>query len=53
VKEITHERAFGSADVSAVTVVCTVETRDRAHIEELYRCLEEERIRYTPFRHGS
>ncbi|HVW01011.1 MAG TPA: threonine ammonia-lyase [Planctomycetaceae bacterium] len=53
VKEITHERAFGSADVSAVTVVCTVETRDRAHIEELYSRLQEERIRYTPFRHGS
>jgi threonine dehydratase len=52
VKEITHDRAFGSADVSAVTVVCTVETRDRGHIEELYRRLDVEKIRYIPFRHA-
>lgn len=33
VKQIVHERAFASADVSAVEVQCVVETRDRAHAE--------------------
>jgi len=42
VKQIEHERAFASADVSKVTVVCTVETRDRAHIEQLHAKLREE-----------
>lgn len=37
VKQIEHERAFGSADVSRVRVLCTVETRDADHIEELHR----------------
>ena len=49
VKEITHDRAFGSADVSAVSVVCTVETRDRAHIDELYRKLRAQGIEYSPY----
>ena len=44
VKEITHDRAFGGPDVTAVNVVCTVETADRAHIAELYRQLREEGI---------
>ena len=33
VKQVVHERAFASADVSAVEVQCVVETRDRAHVE--------------------
>lgn len=33
VKQIVHERAFASADVSAVEVQCVVETRDRTHLE--------------------
>ncbi len=33
VKQIVHERAFASADVSAVEVQCVVETRDRAHLD--------------------
>ncbi len=37
IKEIAHDRAFSGADVSAVNVVCTVETRDRSHIAELHR----------------
>jgi threonine dehydratase len=44
VKEITHDRAFCGPDVTAVDVVCTVETADRAHIAELYRQLREEGI---------
>lgn len=35
VKQIEHERAFASADMSKVTVVCTVETRDQEHVETL------------------
>jgi len=42
VKQIEHERMFASADMSKVTVVCTVETRDRQHIEALHAKLREE-----------
>ena len=35
VKQVVHERAFASSDVSAVRVVCTVETRDRDHLAQL------------------
>ncbi len=35
VKQVVHERAFASSDVSAVRVVCTVETRDRDHLSQL------------------
>lgn len=41
VKEIAHDRTFGNAEVSAVQVICTVETRDSAHIEELHRTLSD------------
>jgi threonine dehydratase len=41
VKEITHDRTFCAADVSAVQVSCVVETRDQAHIESLQRALLE------------
>lgn len=40
VKDIAHDRAFSGADVSAVNVFCTVETRDRAHIAALHRALK-------------
>jgi threonine dehydratase len=40
VKDITHDRAFSGADVSAVNVLCTIETRDRAHIARLHRALK-------------
>jgi threonine dehydratase len=36
IKEITHDRAFAGPDVTAVRVVCTVETRDHAHAQELF-----------------
>ncbi|HVS53109.1 MAG TPA: threonine ammonia-lyase [Opitutaceae bacterium] len=39
IKDIAHDRAFSGADVSAVNAVCTVETRDRAHIAALHRAL--------------
>lgn len=40
IKDIEHDRAFSGPDVSAVQVVCTVETRDHAHIKELLRALK-------------
>ncbi len=39
IKDIAHDRAFSGPDVSAVNAVCTVETRDHAHIRELHRAL--------------
>lgn len=39
IKDIEHDRAFSGPDVSAVHAVCTVETRDHAHIRELHRAL--------------
>ena len=41
VKQVVHDRAFASSDVSAVNVLCTVETRDRAHLDELLARLQE------------
>jgi threonine dehydratase len=40
VKDVAHDRAFSGPDVSAVQVVCTVETRDRHHIATLHRALK-------------
>ena len=39
IKEVMHDRAFSGPNVAAVNVLCTVETRDQAHIDELYRTL--------------
>ncbi len=39
IKDIAHDRAFSGPDVSAVHAVCTVETRDRAHVAALRRAL--------------
>lgn len=38
-KDIAHDRAFSGPDVHAVNAICTVETRDHAHIRELRRAL--------------
>lgn len=35
IKQVVHDRAFAGSDVSAVQVLCTVETRDRRHLETL------------------
>lgn len=45
IKDIAHDRAFSGADVSAVNVLCTVETRDRAHIVALHRALKKSGFR--------
>lgn len=48
IKEIIHDRAFAGPDISAVNVLCTVETRDAEHIRELYSRLESEKIKVVP-----
>jgi threonine dehydratase len=35
IKEVVHERAFASVDVSKVNVLCTVETKNHKHVAEL------------------
>lgn len=39
IKQIVHERAFASADVSTVEVDCVVETRDHEHARAVIRAL--------------
>lgn len=39
VTEILHNRTFAGPDFSRVHVLCTVETRDAAHIDEIQECL--------------
>jgi threonine dehydratase len=41
IKQVVHDRAFAGSDVSAVHVVCTVETRNRQHLAELRERLKE------------
>jgi threonine dehydratase len=41
VTEIVHNRTFAGPDLSRVHVLCTVETRDRVHIEEIKQRLAE------------
>jgi threonine dehydratase len=40
IKQVVHDRAFASPDVSAVNVLCTVETRNHQHLAELRALLE-------------
>jgi threonine dehydratase len=40
IKQVVHDRAFAGSDVSAVHVLCTVETRDRQHLAELRQQLK-------------
>lgn len=46
IKEVEHDRNFAPADVGTVSVVCTVETRDLAHVEELRAALKAAGIAY-------
>ena len=39
IRQITHERAFASADISTVEVDCIIETRDSAHREAVLAAL--------------
>lgn len=44
-KDIEHDRAFSGPDVHAVNAICTVETRDHAHIRALHRALKKNGFR--------
>lgn len=44
VTEIVHNRTFAGPDLSRVHVLCTVETRDRAHIGEIQQRLAENHV---------
>jgi threonine dehydratase len=48
IKDITHDRAFSGPDMSAVRVVCTVETADRAHRDQLLSTLREAGVQLDP-----
>ena len=39
VKQVEHERAFSSADMSRVKVLATIEVRDQAHSDQLHAAL--------------
>lgn len=39
IKQVVHDRAFAGSDVSAVHVLCTVETRNHKHLTELRESL--------------
>ncbi len=44
IKQVVHDRAFASSDVSAVHVMCTVETRNHTHLAELRAGLREQGV---------
>jgi threonine dehydratase len=45
IKEINHDRAFSGPDLSAVRVVCVVETTGHDHVAALHRALAEAGVR--------
>jgi threonine dehydratase len=44
IKEIVHDRAFSGPDLSAVRVVCVVETTGHEHVRALHRALADARV---------
>ena len=44
IKQVSHERAFGDADVSKVQVLCQVEVRGSDHATELFAALRSKEI---------
>ena len=44
IKQVVHDRAFASPDVSAVNVLCTVETRNRDHLAQLLAYLKSQGV---------
>ena len=45
IKQVVHDRAFAGSDVSAVHVLCTVETRNRQHLDELRARLKDHGVK--------
>ncbi len=59
IKQIVHDRAFTSSDVSTVSVLCTIETRNHEHFAQVRVRLKEHGIETfepgsggSPSRHG-
>lgn len=48
IQQVEHDRIFTGPDMAAVNVRCTVETRDRDHMRELYQHLRSHGIVVTP-----
>ncbi len=44
IKQVSHERAFGEADVSKVQVLCQIEVRGSDHCEEVFQALRAREI---------
>jgi threonine dehydratase len=44
IKQVSHERAFGEADVSRVQVLCQMEVRGPEHTDEVFAALRERGI---------
>lgn len=44
VKQVEHDRSFGSADPWTVTAIFTLETRDAGHIDEIAAALRDEGV---------
>lgn len=53
VTEIVHNRTFAGPDLSRVHVLCTVETRDRAHIADLQQQLAQNEVELVSGGEGS
>ncbi|HEX2973131.1 MAG TPA: threonine ammonia-lyase [Tepidisphaeraceae bacterium] len=47
IKEVSHDRNFGPADVARVTVSCIMETRDFEHIREIHAALDKAGVSFT------
>ncbi|MGE5609054.1 MAG: threonine ammonia-lyase [Bacillota bacterium] len=47
IKEVSHDRNFGPADVARVAVSCIMETRDFDHIREIHAALEKAGVSFT------
>ncbi|HEX6794128.1 MAG TPA: threonine ammonia-lyase [Casimicrobiaceae bacterium] len=48
IKEIVHDRAFSGPDLSAVRVVCVVETTGHDHVAQLHRALADAKVAIVP-----
>ncbi|MGE3775603.1 MAG: pyridoxal-phosphate dependent enzyme, partial [Pirellulaceae bacterium] len=46
IMDVAHDRVFAGPDVTSVNVLCTVETRNAAHIDELFQRLADSGIRH-------
>jgi threonine dehydratase len=44
IKQVVHDRAFAGSDVSAVHVLCTVETRNHEHLAEVRASLKSQGV---------